>query len=165
MRLFIGSFAKIKNFISIKKEFDDIIDAKWTNNSSVHLTYVFLGEVQDPKEIILKLKDIKYEKKIIKIKSLGFFGRPPKILFAKLEDKETINIYKNISRLINKDINKNFTPHITLARIKKVKSIKKFLQKIDSFKNEELGSLRLEPLLIKSDLTPNGPIYTIIEKF
>ncbi len=165
MRLFLGTFANMDNLENIKKEFSDILEGKWVENNNLHLTYIFLGEVEDPKKIIFKLKDIKYIKKTISIKGLGYFGRPPKILFAKVNDKNIKKLYESICKELDLDIDDNFLPHITLIRIKKVKGIKRFLEKIENYKNRKLGQLELKLVLIKSELTPKGPKYSVIKEF
>ncbi|WP_187647389.1 RNA 2',3'-cyclic phosphodiesterase [Nitrosophilus labii] len=165
MRLFLGTFAKIDNLAAIKREFEDIIEAKWVEEENIHLTYLFLGEVENPKDIIFKLKNIQYKKKSIQIRSLGYFGRPPKILYAKIEDNEIEALYKNICKRLGIKIDKKYIPHITLARIKKTKNINRFLTKIEEFKNHKLGNMQLELFLIKSELTPKGPKYLVLEKF
>lgn len=165
MRLFLGSFAKIDNFKAIKDDFKDIVFAKWVEPKNIHLTYLFLGDVKNPKDIILKLKDISYRKKGLNVRSLGFFGYPPKILFAKIKDKEIEKLHKDICKRLDIQQEENFIPHITLARIKRVKNRVEFLKKIDNYKGRKFGILELELCLIKSILTPNGPKYSILEKF
>ncbi|WP_281951541.1 RNA 2',3'-cyclic phosphodiesterase [Nitrosophilus kaiyonis] len=165
MRLFLGTFAKIEGFENIKKDFSNIIEGKWVEDENIHLTYIFLGNVEDPKEIILKLKDIKFKKKSINIRGLGYFGRPPKILYANINDKEIKKLYEKLCKKLHLDIDDNFISHITLIRIKKVKGIKKFLEMVEKYKNRKLGVLHLKLALIKSELTPKGPKYSIIKEF
>ncbi len=165
MRLFLGTFAKIDNLDSIKREFKDVIEAKWVEEENIHLTYQFLGEIENPKDIIFKLKNIHYKKISVEIISLGYFGRPPKILYAKTKNNEIESLYKDICQKLNIKTDKKFIPHITLSRIKKIKNINMFLTKIEKFKNRKLGYMQLELFLIKSELTSKGPKYTVLEKF
>lgn len=165
MRLFLGAFADIDNLSDIEKSFSKIVEGKWVEKHNIHLTYIFLGNVEDPKKIILRLKDIKYKKKTINIRGLDYFGRPPKILYAKIDDKEIKKIYEDICKRLGIEIDDNFISHITLVRIKKVKGIKRFLETVERFKNRKLGILKLKLALIKSELTPKGPKYTVIKEF
>lgn len=164
MRLFLGSFAKIDNFKDIKDDFKDIVFAKWVEINNIHLTYLFLGEVENPQKIISKLDGISYKKDKIFIKSLGLFGHPPKILYAKIKSKEILKLYKKICKKLEIE-EKYFTPHITLARIKRVNDKEKFFNRIGKYKNRKLGYLELNLTLIESTLTPKGPLYKIIKKF
>jgi len=58
MRLFIASPVIMDDYTSIKEDFKDIIEGKWVEEENVHLTWVFLGDVEDEKPIIDKLKEI-----------------------------------------------------------------------------------------------------------
>ena len=165
MRLFLGAFANIDNLENIQKDFKDIIEGKWVEKENIHLTFIFLGDVENPKSIILKLKDIKFKNKSINIRGLDYFGRPPKILYAKVNDKEIKKLYIELCKRLGIEAEENFVSHITLIRIKKVKGIKRFLEKIEKYKNKKLGHIHLKLAQIKSELTPKGPRYSIIKEF
>ena len=71
----------------IKNDFDGIVEGKWVEEENLHLTWVFLGDVADPQPVIEKLQDVPPLESEITILSLGFFGHPPRILFAKAEEE------------------------------------------------------------------------------
>ena len=163
MRLFLGSFAKIENLKSIKRDFKDCIDANWVKEKNIHLTYLFLGEVEKPNEIVEKLDNIFYEKKSLNIRSLGLFF--PKILYAKINDKRVFKLHQEICKRLDIKPDKPFVPHITLARIKKIKIRQKLFDKINFYKDKKVGVMNLDLALIKSTLTSNGAKYEIIKEF
>jgi len=77
----------------------------------------------------------------------------------KLED----NLYKNLS--IPKDKRSKFTPHLTIARLKKnrinYKTFDIFKKLISENKYKEFGNFEINQITLKkSTLTPQGPIYT-----
>lgn len=164
MRLFLGTFATIYDYVGIKKEFS-FIEGKWVEKRNLHLTYHFVGEVATPIPIIAKLSSLHYEPRQIPIKALGFFGTPPKILYAKALDESLFDIANQISQLLEIANSKPFIPHITLCRIKRVKNFEKFIKKIRAFEHKPLGIMDLKVELIQSHLTPKGAIYKTIHTF
>ena len=65
---------------------------------------------------------------------------------------------------INKD-GREFNCHVTVARIKKVKDKKNFLQKIKELHIKKMKFDADKFSLVKSELTPKGPRYKILEEF
>ncbi|MEN8727670.1 MAG: 2'-5' RNA ligase family protein [Sulfurovum sp.] len=83
MRLFIASPVILDDYASIKEDFKDIIEGKWVEEQNLHLTWVFLGDMEDERAVIEKLKEISPLERNIGIKELGYFGRPPRVFFSK----------------------------------------------------------------------------------
>ena len=163
MRLFIGTFVQIPEFVSLKNSFS-FLEAKWTKRSNLHITWLFLGKA-DPKAIIEALHGIDYQKDPIPIKGLGFFGSPPKILYAKAGSTRLSKLHDDICKRLDFEDDRPFIPHITLARIKKIKDQDRFIKQIRRFEHKSLGLLIPKIELINSTLTPQGPIYERIATF
>ena len=161
MRLFIGSFAKLNNYQKIKEDFS-FLEGKWVEPRNIHLTLLFLGEVQVPQSVIFRLRSLRYEKTDIPIQGLGFFGSPPRLLYARVADDGLAQLHERICKTLDFEPNQPFLPHITLCRIKRLKNRDRFIKKIRDYDESKLGKLRLEVTLIKSELTKRGPIYTPI---
>ena len=164
MRLFIGSFAKLKNYQKIKEDFS-FLEGKWVEARNIHLTLLFLGEVKVPQSITFRLRTLCYEKIEIPIKGLGFFGSPPRVLYAKVADEGLTQLHERICKILDFEPNQPFLPHITLCRIKRINNFDRFIKKVREYENKELGSLKVDVALIKSELTKKGPIYTPIATF
>ncbi len=164
MRLFLGSFATLYDYLGIKNSFS-FLKGKWVEKRNIHLTYLFLGEVQTPVPIIKKLQNLKYEAKEIPIEGVGFFGSPPRILYAKANDEEIARLHHSITKLLQIAPDKPFLPHITLCRIKELKNFDKFIKSVRKFEHKRVGTLHLQLHLIQSHLTPKGPIYKSIYTF
>ncbi|BAF70701.1 RNA 2',3'-cyclic phosphodiesterase [Nitratiruptor sp. SB155-2] len=164
MRLFLGSFATINYYGLIKEKFS-FVEGKWVEKHNIHLTYLFLGDIPTPQPIIEKLEGIAKPEKKIGMNHLGFFGHPPKILFAKTMEKSLFELHQEIISRLGIKPKKPFIPHVTLCRIKKVHNFDKFLQNIRQMEGNHLGSIEPKLHLIRSHLTPKGPIYKIIHTF
>lgn len=59
-----------------------------------------------------------------------------------------------------------FSPHLTLFRVKSKKNKKQIQDVLGSYKKTSFGTVEVtELLLMESELTPQGPIYTVVERF
>jgi 2'-5' RNA ligase len=157
MRLFIASPIILDDYASIKEDFKDIIDGKWTQEDHLHLTWVFLGEVKEIEPIIDKLGSMTPLENEIDIAELGYFGRPPKIFFAKAEDKvlyDKAREFKNAGFDIYR-----FKPHITLCRINAIRDYKAYKEMLKTYREKQLGTILPEISLYQSTLTKEGSLY------
>ena len=157
MRLFIGSFAKLDSYESLKQEFS-ALKLTWVKEENLHLTYAFFPDEQDAKLLLEGLKELPLEHKALEIKGMSTFGE--KILYAKVDDETVHKNYKLIHEKFSGEI-KRFDPHVTLARIKTQESTL-IQQALSQVKSKHLGTLCLEILLIQSTLTPQGSIYKVL---
>ena len=157
MRLFIASPVILNDYASIKADFDGIIEGKWVEEENLHLTWVFLGEVDNPEPIKNKLSDISPLEATVESKELGYFGRPPKVFFAKAESKL---LYDKAQKFKEAGFDLyRFKPHITLCRIKHIHNYRAYKEVLKSYRKKKLGILLPQIHLYKSELTPSGAIH------
>ena len=138
----------------------------------MHLTLKFLGEVQpnNIKEIKDALKEIKLAPFSVELGNIGVFPSENNIRVVwvglKPEDK-IMELQKSIDvqlkSLFKKE--KSFKAHLTLARVKHIKDKAAFISKLKNIKidNKKISISSFK--LIKSNLTPKGPVYEAIERF
>jgi len=157
VRLFIASPVIIDNYASIKEDFKDIIEGKWTDEKKLHLTWVFLSEhptLSDTKEKMSGLTNLESE---VEIAELGYFGTPPRILFAKAEQKvlyEKAREFKSAGFDLYR-----FKPHITLCRIEKILDYKAYKEKMKTYREKPLGTILPQIILYESKHTSRGMKY------
>ena len=157
MRLFIASRAVIKNYRNIYTNLSSSLNGKWVEVNNLHLTWVFLGDSMSKDEAIERLSKISLDREPTTLKGLGYFGRPPRVLYIgrysnSFEDE--IKAFREAG--FNMD---RFKPHITLCRIKEIKNREKFFSFLKDRKNFE-AIVSSEIALYSSQLTPKGAIYT-----
>jgi len=137
-----------------------------------HLTLKFLGEVSEDKveKIKEKLSEVKFEPFKVKLGKTGVFPSESyiRVVWIGIEPKEkVIGIQKQVNEAMQgfgfkKD---KFKSHLTLARVKFIDDKKAFVEKL---KQLEIKPLEFEVSsfsLMKSTLTPEGPIYEELKKF
>ncbi len=158
MRLFIASPVEMYDYRGVKNIFGDFIEGKWVEEANLHLTWSFLGEIDDPEPIMKRLESISPLKQVIEIGGFGFFGRPARVFYAKAKSKiltdkakEFKEAHFNLSR---------FKPHITLCRIKNIADRTAIIQKAEKFDTAVLGLIKPEIYLYSSQLTEKGPKYS-----
>ena len=157
MRLFIASPIKLNDYASIQEDFKDILEGNWVKDENLHLTWVFLGDIKYEKSIIDKLKKISPLENEVGIEEMGYFGRPPRVLCAKAEEKL---LYYKAREFKEAGFNLyRFKPHITLCRIKTIHDYKAYKEKLKSYREKALGLILPEVNLYESTLTSEGAKY------
>jgi 2'-5' RNA ligase len=148
-------------------------DGKATKVKQFHLTLKFLGEVEDSKveQIVSGLSKIKFNRFDVSLSGIGVFPDRSyiRVAWVGLEPKETITeLQKQIDATTEKlgfSQDNKFHPHLTLARIKFIKNKKELLGCLDNIKVPEASFPVSEFKLIKSTLTPQGPVYEVLSQF
>jgi len=174
MRLFIAiDFNELKDyFIELQSNIDGSL-AKLKKVSTFHLTLKFLGKVADDKakEVKDKLKEIEFKPFSLTLDKIGVFPSENymRVIWIGVKPTEkVIELQKKIETSLKEfNFKKDFKfhPHITLARVKAVNDKEKFVKNLKDIKVEgeeiEVKDFRL----VKSTLTPKGPVYEDIDVF
>ena len=108
----------------------------------------------------------------IQLKGTGVFPNPNyiKVIWIGIQNGEQIipiaqKIDEKISKLGFKKEKRKFSPHLTIGRVKSAKNKDKIIKIIDKYRDVQFADLKVEFLkLIRSELTPKGPIYTTIKE-
>jgi len=148
--------------------------AKIRPAKAFHLTLKFLGEIEEKKveEIKSALNKIKFKKINTALTEIGVFPNESyiRVVWAGLEDSE--GKIKNLQKEVDSKIEKlglkkdaRFHPHLTLARVKFVEDKQGFIKNLKEIKIEKKAFQITEFKLIKSILTPEGPVYQDISVF
>ncbi len=150
---------------------------KWTDPENFHITLAFLGNTEEEKiksirDMLKRICDIFVEFDLV-IKGAGLFKNihDPRILWTGVEPSEKLNILFESVKAGLRDSGirmeeKNFSPHLTLGRIKSVKDIDALKSLINRYNNAEIQRQKiLEILLYESLLFDSGPVYRPIERF
>ncbi len=162
-RLFIASFASIKNYNLLKEELTPLFEGRFVEEENLHMTFKFLGNVTDVEKIIEKLKKLHYQKKqIVVFQKLKLFHK--NILSLRSSNKTLYKIENQIDELLGEQFTKenHFKPHITLMRIKKIKD-SDYKEKLEKF--HFTANLDLKICLVESALKPEGVQYKVIREF
>ena len=175
MRTFVAIEISNGNIInSIKKFQSEInINAKPVEPKNFHFTLQFLGEISEEisQKIIQALRKIEFSSFNVNLKGVGAFPKSkfPRVIWVGT-DNDGGNMLIQLSKKVEKALeplgffsDKPFKPHITVFRIKK--KIGDITNELDRQKTVDFGIQEVTNLkLKKSELSPDGPIYTDLEE-
>jgi len=149
----------------------------WVESKNIHLTLKFFGSMEEiqientKKALETALKD--QAKLQISFNKLGIFGSKyqPRVLWMGIKDpKAIISLEQQIRKaLIEIGIpydRQNFVPHLTIGRIKQLKSKKYFQSVVNQYRDFDSGTVNINSIyLYQSILRPQGPIYKVLAEF
>lgn len=148
-------------------------DVKWAEPELIHLTLKFLGYIGDAKvkevqkilsEVIKNLKPF-----VLSLKGIGAFPKLdyPRVIWVGVDEgkDEASQLARDLEDKLEKigilKEDREFHPHITLGRVKSPKNKDRLKSIIETTKFEPSSKIAVDHLtLFKSQLTPQGPIYT-----
>ena len=150
---------------------------KWVEEHNMHLTLKFIGSTSgnmlQPISTAIASSISNTTRFLYELKGLACFPNLalPRVLFAGasqgMQELQTIvnNLEDNLATLGIEKEKRDFKPHITIGRFKTNRGTPRLsdqlLNFIGSHKTTTFGSFTVENItLMKSTLTPEGPIYT-----
>lgn len=151
---------------------------RWARPEGIHLTLKFFGNISENKiadiSSVVEKNTVDIRPLSLKVSTLGTFPnlKSPRVLWLGIGG--SVEKLSDLQKEIEKDLesigfqrgNRAFRAHLTLGRIKSPKNVKGLSE---IMKNEEIydaGSFCAGGLtLLKSDLTPQGAIYTKLAYF
>lgn len=170
MRLFIACEAEsIAGELSKAQKL--LPDARMTFPKHFHLTLKFLGEVSPDKaeKIKLLLDNVEFDAFELCLQPLEVFDpNNVRVVWVGLKPEQPLNalaaqVDKTLAGLFPP--NDHFKPHLTIARVKFLKSREEFIKKVQEIKVKELCFAVDKFYLIESKLTPKGPEYAVLREY
>ena len=126
-RLFAGIEipATITTLLSMQK--GGLYGARWVDESNYHITLRFIGDVDYSlaNEIVFQMSQVQYPEFDLSLRGFGSFGaKKPHSVFAAVQSSEDLfllhrEIERRMKKLGLKSDKHDYTPHVTLARLKK----------------------------------------------
>jgi len=156
----------------------DAVDASWPRPEGIHLTLKFLGEVPETKgpEITnaLSLAAAGSQAFHLAVDGTGTFpnARSARVVWAGLGGEiDCLNrlqaaVEDAMERIGFDRESRPFTPHLTLGRIKYIRSRETWVRLLEQVKDLKLPAFDVSSFsLIKSELKRSGAEYTQIARF
>jgi 2'-5' RNA ligase len=151
---------------------------RWTRPEGIHLTLKFFGNISENKiadiSSVVEKNTVDIRPISLKVSTLGAFPnlKRPRVLWLgiggsveKLSDLQK-EIEKDLESIGFQTENRAFRAHLTLGRIKSPKNVEGLSEIIKNEGIYDAGSFCAGGLtLLKSDLTPQGAIYTKLAYF
>jgi 2'-5' RNA ligase len=150
--------------------------ARWARPEGMHVTLKFIGHVEPAKlgAIRATLATIPLAEPVeLNFRGVGFFPNPrrPRVLWCGVEASANLEtLASNISHALNPlgvpADDREFTPHLTLARFKSPEGVEALTRSIGEMASHQFGSVRVHNFhLYESFLKPSGAEYKKIEMY
>ena len=150
-------------------------DLKQVKPQNIHLTVRFLGDISPAMvdAIYEEMKQVSFASFTIELRGLGAFPKLsyPRVVWAGIRKgaDELTDVFEQLEPRLRglgfKPDNKGFSPHLTIARVRTGRNKAQLIKLIQELEDYEFGAVKAEFLrLKKSDLTPQGPIYTTLRE-
>ncbi len=158
---------ELENFLA---ELRPLSKIRWVKYGQFHITLKFLGELEPG--VIAQVKDSltplkTFKPFTIELSYIGAFPNlnTPRVIWLSGDKgaRELTQLSRQVNDVLYEEVDlakdeKRFKPHLTLARVKDERLTEELIRKLGEVKNflwvcDEL-------FLMRSELTPKGPIYT-----
>lgn len=165
---------KINKIIREFKQIDANI--KYVDLQNLHFTLKFFGDI-DTEGIDLISQKIEnvikdFNSFTIKIKGCGAFPNKNriKVIWVGLDEDEILkDLHDKLDKEFNSigfDLDRKFSSHLTIGRMKSAKGKNKVKNTIETYNNIDIGTMEVNLITLKkSTLTPSGPIYEDLLEF
>ncbi|MCX8009935.1 MAG: RNA 2',3'-cyclic phosphodiesterase [Ignavibacteria bacterium] len=165
-----------KKIFSITEDFKKFNQpVKWEPIEKLHITMLFLGNVEEKKQRKLEVDAeelaMQYSKRTLKFNSVGVFPneRRARVIWVGIEKDEMLTELAESLKTIAKNLKieideKKFHPHVTLGRVKDGLS-DEFIKYFQSYKFENFQENVFSLDLMNSKLEPTGSKYFVLSRY
>jgi 2'-5' RNA ligase len=151
-------------------------DVRWARADGIHVTIKFLGEVPEPElggiERALGERLAELEPIDVEARGLGVFPnwKRPRIVWVGLEGEGLGMIADAAERALAPlgfpPEGREFAAHLTLGRVRSLRGWETLSRQLQTDRERAFGRSRIaEATLYKSDLRPDGSVYTPLRVF
>ncbi len=151
-------------------------DVGWVAPENLHITLKFIGYIDQEKigDIIQIIQDSVTHIKPFDLdyRGVGVFPskKNPRVVFAQLIDaggtlaKIHERLDNQLAALGVSHDERRFESHLTVGRIKTRRNVHRLMEKLDAYNDFHFGLEYISQIvLMKSDLSPEGPMYTKLQ--
>jgi len=149
------------------------IEASWPRPEGIHLTLKFLGETPESRipDIMKGIREAAKETGPfrLEVRGVGTFPNPKNARVAWVGLSGDVEKLSRIQASVEEAITgigferdeRAFTPHLTLGRVKYIRSRDQWLKTLEEVRDASLSGFDVTAVsLMKSELKPSGAVYT-----
>jgi 2'-5' RNA ligase len=153
-------------------------DVKWVEEDNLHVTLLFLGEV-DERDLAALCRAVGdtaagHAAFTLSVQTVGCFPNPrrPRVLWAGVGagSQELVALHDALEPPLLKlgcyrREERQYTPHITLGRVKSDRPPDRLAEALAKYAAWEAGETQVREVeVLSSELTPSGPAYTVLSR-
>ncbi len=149
---------------------------RWVKPGNFHITLRFIGETS-PGIARQVMNSLDQAAKGTTPFSFFIFGigvfrsvNHPRVLWLGVDDATALNALKEkadiqLENILNLEINTNFSPHLTIGRMKKIGQIDSLKQVISDYRNINFTEVEVRKIIYYESLSfPGGPEYKVLSE-
>jgi RNA 2',3'-cyclic 3'-phosphodiesterase len=149
-------------------------DVKLVEPQNIHITLKFLGDTEESQidaiEHCMKQTTTSIKPFTVTLQGTGVFPNKNymKVIWLGIQDNGQIEpivqaLENGLASLGFKKETRGFSPHLTVGRVRTAKNKEKLLGTLEHHQAETFTTQEVHTITLKkSELTPNGPIYTTL---
>jgi len=169
----------IDKLVAVQEELAEAgVEMKWCLPETFHVTLLFLGEV-DAREVLTVCRTVEsvaaqMEPFAMRVAGVGCFPNPrrPRTIWAGVAEgsQELIELHDALeSPLMEQGCyrreERSFTPHITLGRVRGESDTRPLADALRQHADWFAGQMTVKEIhVMSSELTPDGPAYTVMSR-
>ena len=152
---------------------------RWVRPDAIHLTLKFMGELpeQDLPVAVSCMGSVTAEAEPFSMLLSGLSGFPPtgvpKVIHVMVEEPTGAlqSLQRGMESALTRQLRikreeRRFIPHVTLGRVRKRAECPRLEGLHAALPDQEFGQVMVDSIvMMKSDLNPSGPIYTVLQRF
>lgn len=162
-RLFIAIPVTLYDYPAVQSSFAPLIDGRWRDEATLHVTLAFLGERYEADTVIKRMEGIDRTFEISDIDSWGYFTAS-RIFFAATTNPSLQRLRDTLENNLGLS-HEILVPHVTLMRVKQFKEQETFFRSIQIPPPSPLGSLQSKVVLYESIPSREGSHYHPVAKW
>lgn len=152
-------------------------DVRWVGSQNIHLTLKFFGNIEESKINLIgqAIEELARSTSPIRITVRGMGAFPgmknPRVIWIGLhEEEKALALFQKrlegeFQKIGFQPEDRPFHPHLTLGRMRSNRGKDDLAKAMEKYQEEEFGNFQAERvILFKSELTPTGPIYTVLRE-
>jgi 2'-5' RNA ligase len=162
--------------VALQQEFRRLpLEAAWVREAGFHITLKFLGEVDSsliaPIVVCMTTATQCYHPFSLTVSGVGVFPHEssPRVLWVGVRDMTGLlrqvqqTLGAHLTQLGYPPEDRPFSPHLTLARVKRISRRGEFLAGLKAHREAVLGQLDVDHIeLVESQLHPAGARYSLV---
>ncbi len=150
---------------------------KWVEPDNIHLTLKFLGYItkEELEKVKLATREALKPLAPLEVRVYGLSAFPkieyPRVIWVGINrgrevlKRMTLHLEERLARIGFAREKREFSPHLTLGRVKSPKGRERLIEAFTKLKASNLGNMRVTQIsIMKSELRTQGPIYTSLEE-
>lgn len=162
-RLFLAVPVRLYNYEEIKQSYGSLLEGRWREEKSLHVTIAFFGSSIEPAVVRERLSAFDCSFTVSELTTFDYFIKS-RVFVAVTQNPTLQSLYERLRVLLELE-DEELTPHATLMRVKKITDNDLFFNRLKTPPSNAIGVLESKLVLYQSLLRNDGAIYEVLDEW